>query len=88
MHASSLGAPCATGDAAVHSSQPGEAVSSHIEADRFRLHNAISRCYARKEAAKRRSDFHAEVGANEDLQRLLNQLARLPVITSTKRAEG
>lgn len=88
MHTSSLGAPCATGDAAVHSSQPGEAVSSHIEADRYRLHNAISRCYARKEAAKRRSDFHAEVDANEDLQRLLNQLARLPLVGRVPSVEG
>lgn len=55
-------------------------LSSTIAADRRRLHSAITRTYWRIDAAKRGSNWEAEQGARDDLQRLLNQLARLPIV--------
>lgn len=81
MHTAHSGATCATGSAAVHASQTGAAdFSSDADADRTRLHNAITRAWHRRDAAKKKADFAAYEGADDDLKRLVNQLARLPVV--------
>lgn len=59
---------------------PAAASSSAVEADRFRLHNAITRAWHRRDAAKKKADVVAYEGADDDLNRLCNQLARLPVV--------
>lgn len=56
---------------------PAAASSSDIEADRSRVRNAIVRTYHRLEAAQRKSDFEATIGAKDDLERYCNILARL-----------
>lgn len=45
--------------------------------DRVRLHNAISRAWHRLDAAKRSSNFEERLAAQDDLERLTGQLAKL-----------
>lgn len=54
--------------------------SSSVDGDRHRLHNAITRAWHRLDAAKRKSDFEARLAAKEDLDRLISQLAKLPIV--------
>lgn len=81
------GASCATGsvagfvppktDAAVLPLDDRLDKLHKLDADLHRVREAIVRCWNRTEAAKRRCDFRAELGAKDDMERLSLQLADL-----------
>lgn len=83
MTHSAFGASCAPASPAQRSlpNSGDQAVSSsrETEAELARVRNAIVRCWHRIEAAQRKSDWEAEVGARDDFDRLSNTLARISV---------